>query len=280
MNQKKKIGISILIFSTILVRSQITIDSCIQETFNDSNVYYYHTDAMNDIWKVSYQSIVRKSENVSYNDSFTSDFITSDLIIDSKFPLKNLFFNASKNQIKIINSRWGVLSEINLNTLQIYQPTLANYNSDGTIWILDKNSNHLLKINENGTIKTDIINSFKINSTYFFPSRMTDFKYYFIANDTSYGLFIIDNYGTLLSQYQKEENEKIFIIGEEKYLVSNNNIYLLDIDSQKRITKSKKYFIFSKGIRKMNRYKNSIAIIGNDGQCYIVKQFHELLFNK
>lgn len=259
---------------------QIQIDSLLVKHEFDSSLIRIKVDALGNLWKVYPHKIVRHSETPSYNDSFSARFINAATTIDAKFPLKTLFYNSNTNTIHVVNSRWGILSEIKLDNLGIYQPSSVNYCADGSIWILDKNSNRLFRINENATKKIDRINPFQASNQSYFPQIIIDYKACSIAFDSSYGYFTIDNYGSLMSAFMLPVNTKI-IEGNGNYFLQNEmGLYRMNFNpTSHEWTSSKNFIRYKEPVLDIVVSNNNIILRTSSNKLYYFKNFLSL-FNQ
>jgi hypothetical protein len=276
MKQISRIAILILIGSLHL-NSQIQIDSLLISSERDTTLIQMVMDGMGDIRKTYPKKIVRISDNKAYSDTFSNDLISSTTSIDAKFPLKTLVYFPSRNQINIYNSRWGVLSELKLDQYEFYQPSMVCYSFDETIWILDANSNVLAKISETATKKLVVNNPFLNQGIRYYPKKMFDFKYYSVAYDPKFGLFVIDNYGTLVSKVALEKNAQVFLCSGDLLQIENNNVYKLSITQDLQIHRSKKCIQFVDNIKSVVGLKSQIAVITKNGSVLIYRDFTKLL---
>lgn len=272
-----RITILILIFLYQPLDSQIQIDSLLLSQETDTSLLQIKLDAIGNLWKIYPTKIIRISEEESFRDSFSSRIITRNTTIDSKFPLKNLFYNPNTNKIYIVNSRWGALSELKLDLLGIYQPVYVNYSSDGTIWILDRNTNQLYRINENGTKKAEAPNPYRIGGKIFFPQYSIDQKSYTIAVDSSYGYFILDDFGSLTYSSQIPLDGKLILHSEYSFIQKADKLYLVRIDDKTfEMKSSKNYIDFKEPIINLVYSNQKIIIRTSSNKLFYYKNFIQL----
>lgn len=274
MNQTRAIWTLILIVIASTCYAQSAIDSLLIRKEIEPNLLDILTDASGNLWKIYPQKIRRVSDDFGYNDSFSSTLIDANTTIDAKFPLKTLLYHPSQNKINIINSRWGTLTELRLDFLNIHQPSAVHYAYDGTIMILDRYSNQFYKINENGTIKMTTPNPFVIGSNYYFPHKMIDYKLYSLAMDTAYGIFMIDNYGTYMAKY-KISNAKIISSDRKLYILENSRLFRLYINQDKVMSRSRKWIPMMRTIESIVKYKGE-TILRESNTLYYYRDFDKL----
>jgi hypothetical protein len=267
----------LILIGSLNLNSQIQIDSLLISSERDTTLIQMMMDGMGDIRKMYPKKIVRISDNKAYSDTFSNDLISSTTSVDSKFPLKTLVYFPSRNQINIYNSRWGVLSELKLDQYEFYQPSMVCYSFDETIWILDANTNVLAKISETATKKLVVNNPFLNQGIRYYPKKMFDFKYYSVAFDPRFGLFVIDNYGTLVSKLAIEKNAQVFLCSGDLLQIEDNRVYKLSITKDLQIQRSHKFVQLVYNIKSIVGLKSQIAVITNNGSVLTFKDFKKLL---
>lgn len=150
--------------------------------------------------------------------------------IDCKFPLKTLVFNRDKNYLQIINSRAGILSEINFDMLKIYQPTFVQFSSDGMIWAYDNFNNILYKLNENNQIKFFQKDPFQYNGILYKPVQFLDFKNQVFVLDSNHGVLQLNNYGEIDKSYELKGVRYAFSLKNNIILVTDSSMYKMNLD--------------------------------------------------
>lgn len=223
MIRQKTIGISILIFISINSFSQSILDSNFY--ILDSNILDYRIDDLGQHWSIYDKMFIVNREQNQRRDTFILSSNTSNLSIDISIPLKVLIYNKSRNSIEIYNSRWGLVSNFKLDQIEIYQPSLVKYANDKTILVLNRSDNKLYKTNENGVVRQVSLNPFKIQNQYYFPSQLIELNNSYLALDTSVGLFLIDDYGSLVHSWLDSNLKSIYSIHGKIYAIANHQIF-------------------------------------------------------
>jgi hypothetical protein len=186
----------------------------------DSALIDFKVDKLSNSWYFYPDFIVRTSQDKAYNDTLFTPYLKDKIQIDLAFSFKNLVYNRQRNFIELLNSRWGILSKIYLDKINIYQPSLVNFSADENYWILDKESNLLLKINESGVVKSQVKNPFILNRKYYFPTSLTEYGSFSIAVDTNFGVFALSNYGQLIHALPIDSFISIYTIQDKFYIQS------------------------------------------------------------
>ena len=208
MERIKAITILILTLNSTLFFSQCTMDSFDYEV--EPGLKYVEIDRLQNEWRFYDDKIIRKSEDKAYVDTFLLYDKFSTFSFDLRFPLKTLVYSFSKNRIDIKNSRWGTNASLSLDRIPFFQPALVQYSSDENFWILDKISNQMAKVNEVGMVKFSKMNPFRINNHSYQPTQLIDRKNYLVAMDSTFGLFVMDDYANLIQTLPIENLQSIF----------------------------------------------------------------------
>jgi hypothetical protein len=197
--------------------------------------------------------------------------------MDLNTPLKNLFYFRNKNTIEIKNSRWGVISNIKLDPLHIFEPSFVKFTADKMIWILDVSENILYKLNENGVKISQKRNPFKVNGQFYFPTEVVQIKNYTLALDTSYGIFILDDYGNLVQYKKMGSCQGIFEYKGNAYLSKQN--YLIQFQTRHSgeidMVKTKK-IEFSSPVNSLQFFNENALILFKNKRIYELKNFENL----
>lgn len=273
-----KVAKTTLILTLILLSKENSAQSFL-DTLNysiDSNLKYIKVDKLNNIWYIYENKIIRTSSEQAYNDTLDNLNIQQ-LSLDLSTPLKNLFYFRNKNSVEIKNSRWGLISSFKLDALQIFEPSLVNFTSDKMVLILDVRENMLYKLNENGVKVNQKTNPFRIYNKYYFPKEMIPYKNYCIALDTTYGIFLIDDYGNL-SQTKKIEYCQNLFEHKGKIYLSQGNILLQIQTTAKGILDFSivKKAIFPSAIRSLQTLNENALILFENKRIYELKNFESL----
>lgn len=194
----------VVIKRILILTLWLTSHNVYSQNFLDSSTYIIDTnlvdikvDKLNNIWLFYPNIIIRSSQDKAYNDTLNLDYSYDKYAVDLAFPLKNLIYNKPKNILEVYNSRWGKLSTLSLDKIDLFQPSFVQFSADENYWILDQSSNNFQKINETGVIKMVKKNPFVYNYKFYFPTILIDFKHYLVAFDKDFGLFVTDNFGSL-----------------------------------------------------------------------------------
>jgi hypothetical protein len=279
MVQIKRITILTLwLLSHNLVAQSSSLDSI--SFYTDSSLLDFKVDKLNNSWYFYPNFIVRTSLDKAYNDTVFIPYQKEKIQIDLAFSFKNLVYNRQRNYIELLNSRWGVLSKIQLDKINIFQPSLVNFSADENYWILDKESNQLLKINESGVIKYQIKNPFFQENKYYFPTELTEYGSFSIAIDTHFGLFILSNYGQLIQAIPIDSFTSFFAIHDRYYIQSNKFLaeYSYDFKVNKLMSTGRNTILKSKIISIATQNKNAVIFTENN-RIYQVKNI-EMLFKR
>jgi hypothetical protein len=218
MNLLRKITILvILILFNLELNSQISV-------YNDFKICPLGIEYKYDNHKII------KSENNLYDTFYTAKF-GSLTFLDTRFPLKKLAFFKESNSFLVLNNRFGIITYTQLDKIGLFESIFVTYSSDGLIWIFDRASNRLLKINENNDIKFQTENPFFYNNKSYFPSQYFDMKTKMIALDSSFGLFVLDSYGNLLEAIPYASISKFFVVQSYVFLIKEEKIILFDYEN-------------------------------------------------
>lgn len=265
-----------------LTRCQILIaqhktDSLYIETVFDKNLIRLHADGMGNLLMIYPKKIIRVSENTSYQDTFSSDLIDENIQMDTRYPLRTLLFNPRQNKIILLNTRWGILSTLDLFSLRIYTPSVASYGSDGTIWILDLGESTLYKLNENGTKKSSVASPFFYDKGIGNPQLLFDSKDYLVGLDSATGIYICDHFGARLRQF-KSTSIQYYINRNTIYACSDTSIFLASIKPRNKAigltTKSKR---INRKPKSIALYKGQLWLHFEDGTIEKYKDFEKQL---
>jgi hypothetical protein len=220
MNLPKKITIlAILILFNLVLNSQNSV-------YNEFKIC-----PLGIAYKYDEHSIV-KTENKVSDTFYTSKYghLTS---LDTRFPLKKLAYFKESNSILVLNNRFGIVTHTQLDKIGLFESLFVTYSSDGLIWVFDRVSNRLLKINENNDVKFQTDNPFFYKNKAYFPTQYLDLKTKNIALDTSFGLFILDSYGNLLETIPSASISKVFVIQSFVFLIKDGQLFQLDYENNK-----------------------------------------------
>lgn len=267
-----------LILPLISGRAQSIIDS-LPYTL-DTSLTAIEVDKLQNTWYFYPNYILRKSNDVAYNDTLFLPIQKEKIQFDLSFSFKNLVFNPSRNTIELLNSRWGSLSKIHLDKLNILQPSLANFSADENYWVLDRESNQLFKINESGIIKSQIQNPF-ISKKNYFPTYLTDNGSEIIALDTSFGLFILTSYGQLKQAIPIESIYSFYKIENKIYIQTPQKLSEYSLESPESMLK-KTGMSLDLGFKLKSiaiQKKNAIIFFENN-RIYKIDKFQSLFRRK
>ncbi len=267
----------LILILTLLVKSYYC------QTFLDTLTYTLDTtlldlkvDKLNNKWLIYENRIIRISPEKSYNDTL-DNLNLRQLSLDLNTPLKNLFYLRNKNTIEIKNSRWGVVSNIKLDPLHIFEPAFVKFTADKMIWILDVSENMLHKLNENGVKISQKRNPFKVNGQFYFPTEVIQIKNFTLALDTSYGIFILDDYGNLVQYKKMGSCQGIFEFKGNAYLSKQN--YLIQFQTRPSgeidLTKTKR-IEFSSPVISLQFFNENALILLKNKRIYELKNFENL----
>jgi hypothetical protein len=101
------------------------------------------------------------------------------------------------------------------------------------IWVFDRVSNRLLKINENNDVKFQTDNPFFYKNKAYFPTQFFDLKSKMIVLDTTFGLFVLDSYGNLLESIPAASISKVFVVQSFVFLIKDKQLFQLDYENYK-----------------------------------------------
>ncbi len=220
MNLLRKITILVIL---ILCNKELNSQS---SSYNDFKICPLGIE-----YKYDNQKII-KSENNQPDTFYTAKF-GSLTFLDTRFPLKKLGYFKESNSFLVLNNRFGIITYTQLDKIGLFESIFVTYSSDGLIWIFDRASNRLLKINENNDIKFQTENPFFYNNKSYFPSQYFDMKTKMIALDTSFGLFVLDSYGNLLEAIPTAYIPKFFIVQSFVFMIKEKKIVLFDYENNK-----------------------------------------------
>lgn len=271
----RKIAILLLLFLRFTNYAQNSLDSSLFSI--DSALVDLRVDKLNNLWYIYPNQIVRLSEDKAFSDTFNFNYSKERYTIDLKFPLKNLFYNKQKNSIELLNSRWGTMTTLKLDKVEIYQPSLVKFSSDENFWVLDITSNFLYKINEMGIKKYVKKNPFIVKNRYYFPTDLFDFKSYIIAFDINYGLFIIDDYGNLFQSIEIKSPKSFLVLKEDVYVQTNDSIIEYKFETKSKTLKyTNHYPIHPSPIISVSTLNENALIFFKNKRIYKLKNFNQL----
>jgi hypothetical protein len=180
-------------------------------------------------YKYDNQMIV-KSENKESDTFYTAKF-GSLSFLDTRFPLKKLAYFKESNSFLVLNNRFGIVTHTQLDKIGLFESLFVTYSSDGLIWVFDRVSNRLLKINENNDIKFQTDNPFFYKNKAYFPTHFFDLKSKMIALDTAFGLFVLDSYGNLLESIPSASISKVFVVQSYVLLIKDKQLFQFDYEN-------------------------------------------------
>ncbi len=182
-------------------------------------------------YKFNEHNIVKTENKVS--DTFYTSKYGHLSALDTRFPLKKLAYFKESNSFLVLNNRFGIITYTQLDKIGLFESLFVTYSSDGLIWIFDRASNRLLKINENNDIKFQTANPFFYKNKAYFPTQYFDLKTKNIAIDTSFGLFILDSYSNLIETVPAEFISKIFVIQTFVFLIKDEQLCQFNYENYK-----------------------------------------------
>ena len=274
MVPKRLISIFILTLVSLSFYSQSLLDSLSYLT--DTALLDIKVDKLNNKWYIYDHKIIRISAEKAYNDTLNFQNI-SDVYLDIQNPLKNLFYHRSTNTIEINNSRWGVISKFRLDQIQIYQPAFVKFTLDKMILVLDISNNALFRINENGVKISQNANPFTIGNQSYFPTQIIQLKNHSLALDSHYGLFVINEYGSLIQQIKINSYQKIYEFKGKIYVTKGREILRYDINSKEEIdTSSIKKALLPYALLSFQNYKENALILFENKHIYELKNLDNL----
>lgn len=274
MVPKRIISILILTHVSFSFYSQSILDSL--PYFEDSALIDLKVDKLNNKWFIYDHKIIRSSAEIAYNDTFYFQNI-GDVQLDLQIPLKNLLYHRSANTIEINNSRWGIISKFRLDQLQIYQPAFVKFTLDKMIWILDISNNSLYKINENGVKISQNPNPFRVKNQPYFPTQVIQLRNQSLALDTNYGLFVINEYGSLIQHIQLISYKNIFEFKGHIYLTQDRGITRYEINKLEEVDNtSAKKAILPYSIKTIQTYNENALILFENKRIYELKTLDDL----
>lgn len=274
MVPKRIISILILTLVSFSFYSQSILDSI--PYFEDSALIDLKVDKLNNKWYIYDHKIIRSSAEIAYNDTFYFQNI-GDVQLDLQIPLKNLFYHRSANTIEINNSRWGVISKFRLDQLQIYQPAFVKFTLDKMIWVLDISNNSLYKINENGVKISQNPNPFRVKNQSYFPTQIIQLRNQSLALDTNYGLFVINEYGSLIQHIQLNSSKNIFEFKGKIYLTHGREIKRYEMNTMEELDNiSVKKAILPYPIKSIQTYNENALILFENKRIYELKTLDNL----
>jgi hypothetical protein len=176
--------------------------------------------------------MIIKSENKQSDTFYTAKF-GSLSFLDTRFPLKKLAYFKESNSFLVLNNRFGIVTHTQLDKIGLFESLFVTYSSDGLIWVFDRVSNRLLKINENNDVKFQTDNPFFYKNKAYFPTHFFDLKSKMIVLDTTFGLFVLDSYGNLLESIPAASISKVFVIQSFVFLIKDKQLFQLDYENYK-----------------------------------------------
>ena len=216
---KKILILAILLFLNFELYSQ-------NHTYNDFKICPLGIE-----YKYDNQMII-KSENKQSDTFYTAKF-GSLSFLDTRFPLKKLAYFKESNSFLVLNNRFGIVTHTQLDKIGLFESLFVTYSSDGLIWVFDRVSNRLLKINENNDVKFQTDNPFFYKNKAYFPTHFFDLKSKMIVLDTTFGLFVLDSYGNLLESIPAASISKVFVIQSFVFLIKDKQLFQLDYENYK-----------------------------------------------
>jgi hypothetical protein len=176
--------------------------------------------------------MIIKSENKQSDTFYTAKF-GSLSFLDTRFPLKKLAYFKESNSFLVLNNRFGIVTHTQLDKIGLFESLFVTYSSDGLIWVFDRVSNRLLKINENNDVKFQTDNPFFYKNKAYFPTQFFDLKSKMIVLDTTFGLFVLDSYGNLLESIPAASISKVFVVQSFVFLIKDKQLFQLDYENYK-----------------------------------------------
>lgn len=224
-------------------------------------------DPLDNFYRITKNYIVKSNIDFLRNDTLRIESSSKLNSIDTKFPLKTLYFYSDKNRIQIINSRSGVLSDLKLDNLGIFQPKFVKFSSDGMIWIYDKFDNILYKVNENNQIKFNKKNPFVFKNSIMNPIDFMDIKNQVFVLDSSFGVLILNNYGEVDGVIEIKGVKNAAHVKNNIVLISDSTVIAYNLDS--KTTDILNWEVpFCKNIKRLIVTHNQLFILSLNGILY------------
>ena len=143
--------------------------------------------------------------------------------------------------------------------------------------MLDISNNSLYKINENGVKISQNPNPFRVKNQSYFPTQIIQLRNQSLALDTNYGLFVINEYGSLIQHIQLNSSKNIFEFKGKIYLTHGREIKRYEMNTMEELDNiSVKKAILPYPIKSIQTYNENALILFENKRIYELKTLDNL----
>lgn len=185
--------------------------------------------------------------------------------IDVSNPLKLLLFYKEFSTVVILDRFLANQSTLDLKRFSILNPSAIGNSYDNNIWVYDEYDNKLKKIDEKGNKLLETPDFRTAFDQSFSPQKILNDNGLVYLADTTNGIFVFDNYGSLKKKIPLKNWQAIAIANNNIVIVNNELITVFNSSTQlqwqTKIPFFKPYFhSFITPSRLVNFSNNSIQI--------------------
>ncbi len=161
-------------------------------------------------------------ENFSRKNSGTLKFV------DASNPMKVLLFYPDFALAIILDTKFGVQSEINFRMLKIYQPLSACTSRENGYWVYDREDDKLKKIDFNLQVVQESGTLTQLVGYQVQPGIMVEEDGFVYMNNPSTGILVFDRAGTYYKTIPYPEVVTFQVIGRDILFINNNKLLRFD----------------------------------------------------
>jgi len=151
--------------------------------------------------------------------------------IDVRNPLMPMLFFSQLNKVVLLDRMLSRKNELDLTKTQAYGNVNVAMSADGQIWVFDAFNSRLRKVNEayEDMIEPNDLRQ-QINHT-IAPVQMTESDRLLYVSDSTYGLYVFDNYGSLAQQFSFVGLGKFQLLNHQIITLNGNELNIYNLQS-------------------------------------------------
>lgn len=151
--------------------------------------------------------------------------------IDASNPLRVLLYYGNASKIVLLDRMLSVKNELDLKTLQIFNPPVTGMSADGKIWVYDYVNAKLKKIDDLLNITNTSNDMRQESQTVPNPSSLTERDSKVYMTDPRNGIYIFDRFAGYINTLEIKKVERLQVFGSQLVYQQADSLISYDLQT-------------------------------------------------
>ena len=156
-------------------------------------------------------------------------------LIEAKDPLKPLLFYKDYGRIQILDQKLSIKSEIDLNTIGVFNAASIAYSSENNYWIFDLDQQQLKKYSQQFKLISESMDLRQILENELSPIQIQEANNAIYVLDAKNGIYIFDQFGKFEKRIPFKDCKYFHVDGDLIYHIDNNVFHIYHQKSLKSV---------------------------------------------